>query len=292
MAPARLPGIDTVAIDARVLAFTMACAVATGLLFGIVPAIVAGRTQATLIGRAGAGQTASGTRRLQRTLIAAQLALSTVLLVEAALLGRSLRKLGNVDPGFRPVGLTAFSVAMPWRTPDEQTRVFTAEVLRRLAVMPGVDRVTATTSAPFSGGASSSPVQVEPIAGAVAQPALHTQQRYVASGYFETMGLRLIAGRPFNADDRAGAEDVAVLSVSEVRRAFGTESPLGRRVKQQGRWRRVVGVVADVKFRGLGREDEPTIYVPFDQYPESSPVFVARGLGWQVRRARTQSHDS
>lgn len=87
MAPERLPGIDTVGIDARVLAFTMACAVATGLLFGIVPAIVAGRTQATLVGRAGGGQTASGTRRLQRTLIAAQLGLSMVLLVEAALLG-------------------------------------------------------------------------------------------------------------------------------------------------------------------------------------------------------------
>ena len=278
MAPERLPGIDTVTIDARVLGFTMACAVATGLLFGIVPALIAGRTQATMAGRVGGGQTASGTKRLQRTLIAAQLALSMVLLVEAALLGRSLNKLGNVDPGFRPAGLTAFHVSLPWRIGDDASRAFTAEVIRRLSTMPGVERVTAAASqVPFSGGGSSSPVQVEPIDGATAKPGLHTQQRYIVPGYFETMGLRLIAGRTFTADDRAGAEPVAVLSVSETQRAFGTESPLGRRVKHQGAWRRIVGVVADVKFRGLGQEDEPTIYVPFDQHPGSAPVFVVRG---------------
>lgn len=278
MAPQQLPGLDTVSIDGRVLLFTTIIAITTGLLFGIAPALVVGRTKGSLFGRAGAGQSAAGTRRLQRTLIAAQLALSTVLLVESVLLGRSLRKLGAVDPGFRPVGLTAFHVSMPWRTSDERSRAFTAEVMRRLAATPGVEGVTAAASQiPFSGGASSSPVLPEPTDPTNPRPALHTQQRYVAAGFLETMGLHLVAGRTFNADDRAGAEPVAILSVSEAKRAFGNESPLGRRVKHQGAWRRIVGVVADVKFRGLALDDEPTIYAPFDQHPGTAPVFVVRG---------------
>lgn len=278
MAPEQLPGLDTVSIDGRVLVFTTIVAIATGLLFGIAPALVVGRTKGTILGRMGAGQSVAGTRRLQRMLIAAQLSLSTVLLVESLLLGRSLRNLGAVDPGFRPAGLTAFHVSMPWRTPNERSRAFTSEVIRRLAAMPGVEGVTAAASQiPFSGGGSSSPVLPEPTDPTNPRPALYTQQRYVAAGFFETMGLHLVAGRTFSADDRAGAEPVAILSVSEAKRAFGNESPLGRRVKHQGAWRRIVGVVADVKFRGLALDDEPTIYAPFDQHPGTAPVFVVRG---------------
>jgi predicted permease len=276
-APARLPGMDAVALNGRVLAFTVACATLTGLLFGIAPAVVAGRTGTASLVRLGAGQSARGTRQLQRVLVASQLALSMVLLVEAALLGRSLRALSTVDPGFRAAGLTALSVALPSRYPDEQTALFAREVTRRLAELPGVQRVSASQHLPFLGGASSSPVQVETPAGDPGQPARQTQQRYVLPGYFETLGIRLLAGRSFTDADRAGAERVAVVSEAEVRRDFGGQSPLGRRVKHQNNWMRVVGVVADVKYRGLAREDEPTVYIPFDQYVGGDPTFVVRG---------------
>lgn len=274
-APARLPGMDAVTLNGRVLAFTVVCATLTGLLFGIAPALVAGRAGTASLVRLGAGQTGRGTRQLQRGLVAAQLTLSMVLLVEAALLGRSLRALTAVDPGFRAAGLTALSVALPSSFEDEQTLTFTREALRRLAELPGVHRVSVSQQPPFIGGTSSSPLQVAAVGGAEPAPR-HTQQRYVMAGYFETLGIKLIAGRTFTAADRAGAEPVAIVTVAEVKRDFGGQSPLGRRVKHQNVWRRVVGVVADVKYRGLEREDEATVYIPYEQYAGSWPTFIVR----------------
>ena len=275
-APARLPGMDAVSLDGRVLAFTVACATLTGLLFGIAPAVVASRTGTASLVRLGAGQSGRGTRQLQRALIASQLALSMVLLVEAALLGRSLRALSTVDPGFRATGLVALSVALPSTYEDAQLSTFTLEGVRRLAEVPGVQRASASQQVPFLGGASSSPLQLDAPAGGSPPAARHTQQRYVLPGYFETLGIRLLAGRSFSAADRAGSEPVAIMSQAEVQRDFGGESPLGRRVKHQNIWRRVVGVVADVKYRGLAREDEATVYIPFEQYGAGWPTFVVR----------------
>jgi predicted permease len=276
-APARLPGMDRVALDGRVLAFTVICATLTGLLFGLAPAIVAGRTGTASLVRLGAGQSGRGTRQLQRVLVASQLALSMVLLVEAALLSRSLRALTTVDPGFRAAGLTALNVALPPRYPDEQTATFAREAARRLAELPGVQRVSASQELPFLGGASSSPLQVEPVAGNAGPAPRQAQQRYVLPGYFETLGIRLLAGRAFTDADRAGSEPVAIVSEAEVRRDFGGQPAVGRRVKHQNIWMRVVGVAADVKYRGLAKEDEATVYIPFDQYVGGWPTFVVRG---------------
>jgi putative ABC transport system permease protein len=277
IAPERLPGMDTVALDGRVLAFTLACAASTGILFGIVPALIAGRAGATALVRSGAGQTGRGTRRTQQTLIAVQLALSMVLLVEAALFARSLGKLSAVDPGFRAGGLTTVLISLPRRYSDEQTFALTNDMLQRLSAHPGVERVTAATRVPFVGGTSSSPITIDRPNAATESRPRNTLQRYVLPDYFDVMGIRLIAGRAFNGDDREGGELVAIVSAAEVMRDFPGESPLGRLVKHQGKWRRIVGVVADVKYRGLGRDDEATIYVPYGQYIDGWPMFMIRG---------------
>jgi predicted permease len=277
IAPERLPGMDTVGLDARVLAFALLSAVATGVVFGIVPAILAGRAAGGSIVRSGAGESGRGARTVQRSLIAVQLGLSMVLLVEAALLSRSLRNLSDVDPGFRPAQLTAVRVGTPRQYTDDQLRSFTAAMLERLASYPGVQSVTASTHVPFVSGGNSSPVELDRIGDEVPQERRHTQQRYVVPGFFEMIGMRLVSGRFFNADDRATGELVVIVSEAEVVRDFGGRSPLGRRVKHQGKWRRIVGVVGDVKYRELAREDEATIYVPFDQLPDAAPVFLIRG---------------
>ena len=286
IAPDRLPGMDTVRLDARVLLFTMSVAAITGIVFGIVPAIIAGRTAAGSIVRSGAGESGRGARAVQRSLIALQLGLSMVLLIVAALLSRSLSNLANVDPGFRPSPLTAIRVSRPVRYDPEQTRMFATAMVEQLAAYPGVQRVTASTHVPFVSGSNSSPVELDRAGGTPAAEGRHTQQRYVLSGYFETTGMRLLSGRFFNADDRATSELVAIVSASEVARDFGGQSPLGRQVRHQGKWRRIVGVVADVKYRELAREDEATIYVPFDQLPDATPVFLVAGtLGPAFRSA-------
>jgi predicted permease len=217
---------------------------------------------------------------LQRLLIASQLALSLVLLVGAALLGRSLRELSNVAPGFNPTRLTAITVALPrsYDRGDDRLRAFMKTMTPRLAQIPGVERASMSSGVPFAaGGASSSPLTIETPPGAPELEPRHTQQRYVLPGYFETMGMKLKAGRFFTEDDRNGAEPVAIVSETEVKRDFGGRQPLGIRVQHQRIWRRVVGVIEDVKYRGLGAENEATIYIPFDQYIGGSPTFVVRG---------------
>lgn len=274
LAPARLPGLDTVHLDLDALLFAILCATCTGLLFGIAPALLAGRTRGSMLVRVGAGQTTHGTRAVQRSLVALQIALSTVLLVEAMLLGRSLRALGNVDAGFRPTALTALRFTLPYPYDSLRRVALIHNVVRDLDGVRGVVEVTAADRAPFAGGAGSSPVRVERPGAPEPQ---HTQQRYVLPGFFETLGMHLVAGRFFDTNDRAGSEPVAIVSEAEVQRDFGGVAPLGVRVQHQRRWRRVVGVVRDVKYRGLSRENEPTIYIPYEQYPYGTPVFVVRG---------------
>ncbi|MDB4913961.1 MAG: permease, partial [Gemmatimonadetes bacterium] len=277
VAPERVPGLDTAGLDARALAFAVGCAVGTGILFGILPSLIAGRAGVAAIVRSGDGQSSRGSRHVQRALVAIQLALCMVLLVQATLLSWSLRRLTDVDPGFHAEGLTAVKVALPPRFTDDQRRAFTSDMMSRLESYPGIERATASTHVPFVSGAYSSPVELDAVGGGIPPEPRHTQQRYVRAGYFEMLGMHLLSGRAFTADDRVGGELVAIVSASEVQRDFGGQSPLGRQVKHQGRWRRIVGVVADVKYRGLTREDEATIYVPFEQLPDATPVFILRG---------------
>lgn len=275
IAPERLPGLDAVAIDGRVLGFALVVAITTGLAFGIVPAWLVGRSGPAGAVRAGTGQSTRGASFLQRALLAAQIAMSMVLLVMSVLLGQSLDRLTNVDPGFRPESLTALRVTMPWQWEEQRVRELTQTARRRIAELPGVQAVTITSAPPFSGGSSSSPVALDPsIAGERAPQ--HTMQHYVASDYFETMGIRVVAGRGFQSQDGVGGAPVAVVNEAMVRRDFGTVPALGQRVRHQGVWRTIVGVVHDVRSKSLAVDDGAGIYVPFDQHPNSGPTFLVR----------------
>jgi putative ABC transport system permease protein len=276
IAPERLPGMDTVQIDGRVLGFTLVCATMTGLLFGIVPALIVGRSGTAALTRTGAGQSARGHHVMQRTLIATQLALSMVLLVVGTLFARSLRNITALDPGFRADSLTGFVVYIPYRYPEERVRAIVSDVTRRFENAPGVMRVTVTGSPPFGRRNSSSPVRLDP-AIANGRTPQYTTQMYVTPGYFEAMGIRLVEGRTFRAEDRFGSELVAIVNEAEVKRDFGGTSPLGQRVNHQNEWRTIVGVVGDVKHKSLTVSDGAGIYVPFDQHPSTAPTFLVRG---------------
>lgn len=276
IAPERLPGLDTVQVDGRVLGFALLIAIATGLLFGVVPAWLVGRSGPSAAVRSGGGQSARGAALLQRGLLSAQIAMSMVLLVMSVLLGQSLHRLTAVDPGFRREQLTALRVTIPWRYEDAQLRALTETVRRRIAALPGVSHVTVSSAPPYSGNSSSSPVALDPsIAGDRAPQ--HTVQQAVATDYFEALGIRVVAGRGFEPGDVFGGEPVAIVSEAMVRRDFGALPALGQRVRHQGQWRRVVGVAADVRGRSLAITDGAGIYLPFDQYPTSAPTFLVRG---------------
>lgn len=275
IAPERLPGLDAVQIDGRVLAFALLIAIITGLAFGIVPAWLVGRSGPASVIRAGGGQSTRGGALVQRTLLAAQIAMSMVLLVMSVLLGESLQRLSNVDPGFRPESLIAVRVSMPWQYEEQRVRDVVERTRHRLAALPGVRAVTVSSAPPFSGNSSSSPVALDATIAGDRTPQ-HTLQHYVAPDYFETMGIRVVAGRAFQAGDGFGGAPVAVVNEAMVRRDFGTVPVIGQRVRHQSVWRTVVGVVADVSGKSLVERDGAGIYVPFDQHPSTAPTFLVR----------------
>ena len=280
LAPAGLPGIDEVGINLRVLSFAIAIATVTGLLFGIAPALSTARGAVASLARLGTGQSDRKGALLQRTLIAAQLALSTVLLTDAFLLAHSFQNLTAVEPGFSSDGLMIARVGMPYRLfrDNDKARQAAMVIQQRFAAMPGVQSVTLTSSAPFTNAANSSPVLVESANGFdAAARAQHTQQRYVSADYLQQMHVRLLRGRYFNSGDNATGALVAIISEAEVKRDFGDRNPLGIRVKHQGKVREVVGVVADIKEAGLAKDDQPTLYVPFEQNPTTSFSLIIRG---------------
>ncbi|MEP6572967.1 MAG: ABC transporter permease [Gemmatimonadota bacterium] len=280
-APPGIPGIGDVALDWRVLAFTMGCVVLCGFGFGIMPAILLLRRTRHASIRVGAGQSSRGAAPLQRVLIGLEVALSLVLLVGCALLGRSLQRLSTVDPGFTAENRVVAQMTSQrafWRS-DQRIRAFYEQALRELAALPGVRAVSGSSSMPFTGAASSSPVQIEGVAYAGQHDGSNVQQRSVLPNFFQVIGIPLRAGRFFTAEDRAGAEAVVIISEVEARRDWPDGSPLGHRLRWQGGWRTVVGVVGDVKYSGLSRDAEPTLYVPFDQSPDAGTTFILQFQG-------------
>jgi predicted permease len=267
LAPPKIPGLGAVHVDGRVLAAALVAATIAGLLFGLAPALLLSEHGPATLLRATRGS--SGRGALQRFMIAAELALSVVLLVGAGLLSRSLQRLGAVDPGFRTDHLAV--VRMSWSNPYGDTlrlRSFYDQMTQQLAALPGVTAVTAGSSIPFTAGSSSSPYLL--VGEGVEDMASHkheVQQRVIASSYFSVMGIPVLAGRAFSSDDRSGSELVAVISDAAAKRDFPGTSPIGQRVKYQGDWRTIVGVVRDTKVGQLSAEDLPSIYTPLSQRP-------------------------
>jgi putative ABC transport system permease protein len=265
LAPSNVPGIRTAAVDGRVLGVMLIAATITGILFGLAPAVTLSASGPAALLRS--GQTVRGRGRLQRAMIATELAMSVVLLIGAGLFSRSLQKLSAVDPGFRADHLLAIrlSFANPFRD-TVQLRTFYDDAVARLAAVPRVAAVTAASNVPFTGGSSSSPVLLPGEGQAEFAARKHeVQQRVIAPNYFAVMGIPVIAGRAFDATDRTGAPPVAIVSEAAARRDFPNETAVGKRVKYHGEWREIVGVVRDVKFSRLSADDQASIYTPAAQ---------------------------
>lgn len=279
LAPTQFPGLTDAAIDGRVLAFAALLTTATGLLFGVAPALTVGRNATSALARVGIGQSNRRGAILQRAMIATQLALSMILLTDAMLLTRGFRELTSINPGFSSEHLTAARVQLPYELfRDKQKNLITAHAIQeRFAALPGVAGVAFASGSPFTSGYGSSPVMVE---GAdIGNPqarGIHTQQRYVSAGYLQMMGIRLLQGRYPDERDNAGGVDVAVISEAQAKRDFPNRNPLGVRLRHQGKWREIIGVVSDIRYRSLNSEPDPIIYVPFEQYPTTSFVLIVR----------------
>jgi predicted permease len=275
IAPPRIPGLHDVHVDQRVLGFAAVVSVVTGVVFGLAPAMaLSGLAPASLM-RGGGGQSVAGRGRLQFLFVAVQFGLSVVLLVGAGLLSRSLLRMTEVDPGFRADHLIVARISTPGSMPF---RDLYRETAARLAALPGVTAVSSASAVPFDGGNSSTSITLPGQVLASGQHGPEVQERTVFPGYFEFMSIPIIAGRSFNAGDRAESEPVVIISAATARRDFPNGHAEGARVQFQGVTRTIVGVARDVKFRGLSLDPEPTLYAPFEQRTSTGPFLIRTTL--------------
>ena len=286
-----LPRLGGIVIDARVLAFCLGLSLVSTLLIGLVPAL---RLSGAAFGEglalhAGAVR-ATGDRqgeRLRTLLVAGQIAMTLVLLISAGLLIHSFVRLTSVSPGFESSGrdgvVQTVKVTLPERLYEQPERIqaFARGVLERIQYLPGVTSASLINSAPFGRMFIRSDFDIE----GQPKPKLDAGRPKIEAGYFTTMGIPLLAGREFTAQDTAQAPNVAIVSERIVREYFpgGPGEALGRRVRvgDGGAWRTVVGVVADIRQMGLDQDVQPMLYVPFQQ--ERDEVFVLRFVSFVVR---------
>ena len=285
--------------DLRVLGFTAGVSVATALLFSLAPALRATRVDAARPGQAGA----TAHNRLGRTLVVVQVTLSVLLLCGAALFLRTLHNLNTAPAGFDRDGVLTVQVeaTVPGRTVTPKTPAeFRADHARlgavwsgfieRVREVPGVSSAAVATMNPLSGWYRGVSIAIHgPVEGPEKGRGISLNQ--VTDGYFETTGVRLLAGRVFTPRDRSGSPRVAILNQTAARAFFGAESPLGRTVNFPGQRVEdafeIVGVVADTRYKDLRTPDERMAYVPLEQAIDPITVVdvAVRGPGDVTRLA-------
>jgi predicted permease len=292
-----LPRLGGIVIDARVLGFCLGLSLVSTLLIGIVPALrVSGAAFGEGLALHAGEARATGDRqaeRLRTLLVAAQFAMTLVLLIGAGLLIHSFVRLTSVSPGFELSGpdgvVQTVRVTLPERLYDEPERIhaFARGVLDRIQYLPGVKSASLINSAPFGMMFIRDVFDIE----GQPKPKLDAGRPKIGAGYFKTMGIPLLAGREFTARDTAGAPKVAIVSERIARQYFpgGPGEALGRRVRlsDRGEWLTVVGVVADIRQMGLDQEVQPMLYVPFQQ--ERGEFFVLRFVSFVARTATPAS---
>jgi putative ABC transport system permease protein len=280
--PADTPRLAEIAIDGRVLVVTLVVALVTGVIFGLLPALRAGRTDPQSALREGGRGTSAGPgrRRLSRVLVASEVALAVVLVTGAGLLLRSFQHLLRINPGFRTESVVSASVALPrFRLADDVSkRTFTEELLQRVDALPGVRAAALTTRLPFGGRNYSSVFIIEgrPDPATTGDWPLADVATTVSVDYLSTMGIPLLRGRAFSASDREGAPPVVLISENLARKYWPDEDAVGKRIKGPGNggWWTVVGIVGDVKHDQLSESSRTAFYRPIGQAPMDNAVSV------------------
>jgi len=294
-----LPRLDEVSIDGRVLAFTAFLSLVSGLLFGLVPAWQASRTGLSQYlrnaPRAGSGSPAW--RRTRKLLVVAEVALSIVLLAGAGLMLNSFLRLKRVSPGFAPARILTTEISLPLARYKEpaQINTFYEQLMTQVRNLPGVEAAGIGMSLPPNLLSISDTFTIEGAPPGKNDPS--SPDVIVSSGYFEALGIPLLAGRNFTEMDRADKPRVVIINETFAHRYFPQESPIGKRMKTGGPerpnspWMEIVGVVGDAKYGGLEVAAEPAFYEHYQQASWSDTYIVVRGssepraLATSVRQA-------
>jgi len=286
--PANIPRLTEVGIDGRVLAFTFVIALITGVVFGLVPALRASRLDLNDVlregGRGGVGTSAFGLghQQLRKLLIAAEIALSLVLLIGAGLLVRSYQRITSANPGFDPTNVLSFRLALPgfkYKTP-EAVIAFYKQLEDRLSALPGVQHVGSNYLLPLSSVALGwEPITVDGyVPKAAGEDLIIASSGYVSPDYFRAMGIPLLKGRFFDDRDVRDAPDAAIVDDKLAERFWPGQDPIGKRMRRgdSGPWRTVVGLVADTKQYAVDGEPPITAFYPNRQLGVGTRYLVVK----------------
>jgi predicted permease len=268
-----LPLSGAPSIDLRVLGFAAILTLLTGVGFGTVPALRAGRGDLSGLRE---GTRSGGARKagLRSVLILAEVTLSVVLLISAGLLLRALLRVQSINPGFRSDGVLTLQTALPMPKYLAQAKrtAFYRRVLSEIQALPGVSDAAYLSFLPMTMGGGIWPVNID--GKTLDRSEGHSASlRFITPGFFSTLKIPLLAGRNTNESDESEKPFVAVVSESLARRYWPGQNPLGRHFNFALFDRTIVGVVGDIHVRGIERNSEPQVYLPYQQGPDVALIF-------------------
>jgi predicted permease len=290
MPPFMLPSEANVQVDFRVLLFTLAISVLTGVVFGMAPALHAANPDlAGSMKEGGRGSTSSAIRRrLRGALVVVEMALAFLLLTGAGLLLRSFEQLQQVDTGFDTTNVLTMTVPLSKIKEGEQAASYTRRIVEGVEAVPGVREAAVTTALPLDGWGYGMPFQIEgkPFKDRANRDACYFKM--VSDSYFHSLGIRLRKGRALTEKDTKGAPPVAVINETMANKYFKGEDPIGKRIQVQeiafGKpglgpevpWE-VVGLIANEKVNGLDDDKSAGMYVPYAQSPTEFVSLIVKG---------------
>jgi len=288
LSPANIPRLETIRLDGRVLWFALALSLVTGLIFGLAPALQTSHLKLSEALKEGARTGAGGGRaqRIRGVFIVAEVALTLALLVGAGLLVRSFWRLQNVNTGFKTDHLLTLRVTL-WGSKyrqGAQAVSFYERLQERLAALPGVVSASATSDIMLRRLATSASFTIENRPRDPGELALELPFDRVQPNYFQTMGVQLLRGRAFTAQDSRDNPRVSIVNETFVKRYFPNEDPVGKRFTFGGggpnaRWFTIVGVVRDTKRQGIDQPVRIESWMPLAQMPSGSMDVVLRTTG-------------
>ena len=274
--PWQMPEGVSLQISSATMWFALVTTLGAGILFGILPALHAGRASVFAFLKEGGRSSQSSRQGARRVLAAAEIALSLLLLVGAGLMIRTMQRLQNVDPGFRGDGVLTFSIGLPaTQYTREKQVIFYDQLLARLASLPQVQSVAATSGPYFQGGNYLSfNIQGRPPKPGD-EPDAYTS--VVSPDYLRTLGIQLDRGRNFTQQDRMGTQRVALVNQKLARQHFAGEDPIGKSISFDGKtWLQIVGVISDVRQESLDKPSYPEVLVPLAQLPTPYSAMVLK----------------
>ena len=269
--------------DARVLAFTAAVSIVTGLLFGLAPALQSSRPDLVLeLKERTSVPSGSHWYSARNLLVVGQVGLSFVALVSAGLFLRSLGNAQQIDPGFDGERLVILGMNAGTQGFDEpRGRELYRRTLERLEGVAGVEAVTMSTGVPLFGGGLGRTIFRDDQDANDPRNGRMTQVNQVGAGYFDTLGIPVVRGRAFTANDRQGSTAVAIINETMAKQYWPNEDPLGRQLKIFGDAvpREIVGIAKDIKYNFLGEPPTPYLYLPLEQNYAAQVVVQVRAAG-------------